>query len=940
MIERNNLSDVSLKIKFKKLKRLLIKIWIKVKLKPLIAFIIAITIFSLIALPFAYYFYSTQKEVQPIQAIPNDAALIFKINRIGQNWSKIEKSQVWRNYLQESQNNEITQNINIFLKLIIHNPGIAEAVKKNPLYISFHPMHDGKVGLLFTFQTNHSISDTDINAIIRSYFGPKIQIVVETFSGVSYQKVFLKKEGQVINLVFRNGLLIATTNASLINEVIEKLKSGTKITSPSSFSKVCQTENPKATAVLYINYRNISSLLSDHLKKDNYASFINISHFSDWTELDITINEKQILFNGFSTPGDSTNTFLNLFAGQKAQHTMIDSILPNNTAAFINIGFNDYQTIFRRLKIQLKQQGKLEIFEKQFKSVSDSLNFNAEQTLTSWIKNEMGIAITYNPSLSEEENMYAYFKTNSPGVADASLAILAKKNTMVYNGTLIRMIDIPSFLPTYYGKLFPKFDKYYFAIIKDYVVFAHSVNALTAVISSFNAGKVLASSPVFQNFRNNVSGSSNVWIYADLPQILNHLSNLIIPELKNNSHLIKIAKSAKLITVEYALENKLFYTSICMATDTSAHISSHNNQPEDQYDNKPVPDWSTILEGKVNAGPIVFKTSKGKQTILIDENNKIWSLNEKGEVLWNHLTGGHIIGNPRIIDYQGRSVIAFNSNDLIYLLNSEGEYIKDYPMRLPIAATNELVPFNGTREGHSFLIAASDNRLHAISVTGKNLNSWSSPQMKGPIRKSVQIIESNGRKLIVIKDESGRIKITDAKGDVNGDFEKVPLLSSNALSWANHTNSKGDIITAAADGDLLFIKRDGTSYKLPFETIIKHPFFIFDQFDNNGKPNYIFADEARLTVFNQQCEIVYEFNTKSFPRFQPYIYTAPNNRKYYLITLSNGNLIFLGPEGVVKDFPAITSDTPPCISPVSGKNIIEIISTENKIVRAYRYNIK
>lgn len=939
MIKRNNLSTVSLIIKTRKLKRLLIKIWIKVKLKPLIALAIAVIIFSLIILPLAYYFYSTQKEIQPIQAIPNDAALIFKINRIGQNWSKVEKCQVWRNYLQESQNNDIDQKINLFLKLIIHNPGIAKVVKDNPLFISFHPMHDGNIGILFTFQAQHSITDSDINPIVRRYFGPKIQIIVESFSGVSYRKIYFKKGGQIINLILRNGLLIASTNASLINETIEKIKSNTTVTSPSSFYKVCQTENPKAAAVLYINYRNIPSLLSNHLKKDSYASFFNVNHFSDWTELDITINEKQILFNGFSTPGDSTNTFLNLFADQKATHTVVDSILPSNTAAFINVGFKDYQTIFRRLKIQLKQQGKLEVFENQLRLISDSLNFNAEQTLTSWIKNEVGIAFTSNPSLSEEENIYAYFKTNSPGVADASLAILAKKNTMVYNGTLIRMIDLPSFLPTYYGKLFPKFDKYYFAVIKDYVVFAHSVNALTAVISSFNAGKVLASSPVYQNFRNNISGSSNVWIYIDLPQILKHLSNLILPELNNKSHLIKIAKSAKLLTAEYALENKLFYTSICIATDTSAYRPSHN-QSEDQIANKPVPDWSTTLEGKINAGPIIYKTSKGKQIVLIDENNKIWSINEKGEVQWNHLTGGHIIGNLRIIDYQGKNVIAFNSNDLIYLLDGNGEYIKDYPMRLPISATNELVPFMGTKEGLSFLIAGSDNRLYAIGINGKKLSSWSPPQMKRAIRNPVQIIEYSNRKLVVIKDEEGRIKISNSKGEVKGDFEKVPQLSSNSLFWANHTKSKGDIITAAADGDLLFINTDGTFYKLPFETIIKNPFFIFDQFDNNEKPNYIFADEARLTVFNQQCEIIYEFDTKSFPRFQPYAYTTPNNKKYYLMTLANGSLVFFGPQGVLKNFPVITSDTPPCIISLSGKNIIEIITTENKIVRTYQYNIK
>ncbi len=939
MIIRNTLSAVSLIIKFRKLKRLLKRIWVKIKLRPFFALIIATAVILLTAIPFVYYFYSALKERQPIEAIPNDAALIFKINRIGQNWSKIEKSQIWNNYLHETQDTIVNQKINLLLKLAVQKASLATVVKSNPLFISFHPMHNGDVGILFTFQTNHSINDSDINAMIRNYFGSGIQIVDESFAHVSYRKIFFKKEGLVINLVFRNGLLIATTNASLINEAIDKLKSGTRITSEPSFNKVCKTESPKAAAALYINYRNVSALLNNQLKKDSYASFLGISHFSDWTELDMTINEKQVLFNGFTTPGDSTNTYLKLFTGQQAQPTKVDSILPNNTAAFINIGFNDYKTIFRRSKIQLKQQGKLETFEKQLRFISDSLNFNAEQTLTAWIKNEMGIAITNNPSLSDEENVYAYFKTNSPGVADASLAILAKKNTMVYNGTLLRMIEIPSFLPTYYGKLFPKSDKYYFAVIKDYVVFACSVNALTAIISSFNAGNVLSSSPVYQNFRNNVSGSSNVWIYADLTQIIQHLSALILPPLNNKSPLIKMAKSAKLITAEYALENNLFYTSICIASDTSAKVLPHN-RPEDQYINKPIPVWTSIIEGNISAGPIVFKTSKGKQIVLVDENNKIWVLNDKGEVVWNHLTGGQIIGSPRIIDYHGESIIAFNSNELVYLLNSDGEYVKDYPMRLPFTAANELTPFYGAREGLAFLIASTDNRVHAIGINGKKLSSWSPPQMKAPVKKPIQIIDNNGRKLIVIQDEEGKIKVADSKGEVSGNFEKAPQLSSNGLIWANHTKSKGDIIAAAANGDLLFIKKDGTAYKLPFETIIKHPFFIFDQFDNTGRPNYIFADEARLTVFNQQCEIIYEFNTGSFPRFQPYIYTAPNNKKYYLITLANGHLVFFGPQGVLRDFPPLTSDAPPCILQLPGKNNILIMVTEKQVVRAYRYTIR
>ena len=934
---------VTLISKFKILTGIRKKLWLLFKLRPFLAVITALIVIILIASPFFYNIYWSQKDIPAINAIPNDAALILKINNLTQSWPLITKSLIWKTYTRETAYAQLESKMNRFLKFALQNAGFASAIKKYPLYISLHPLHEGGAGLLYTFQTGHSVHNRDLNPIILKYFGSKIQIVIQDFAGVSIRKIIFNKSTvstnkvHDINLVYLQGIMIASENMNLIDEAILMLQSGESITNQPAFKQVSSTESSKANAVLYINYHNVPALLNKQLNPKSLFNISGISSFCNWTELDILIKEKEILMNGFSSAGDSSNAFLSLFNDQQTQPSAVDSLLPGNTAGFINISFKDYKTIFRRYKRLLKAQSKLGILENKLKAISDSFNINAEQTLTGWIKSEMGVAITNNLSLTEDENVYAYFKTGSPGQAEASLSILAKNNSMLFNGITIHLIEYPSLLPLIYGKLFPSAQKNYFAIAGEYVVFARSVNAMTAFLSNFTSKNTLSTKPSFQNFKNFISGNSNIWVYSDLPEIIRHISTLLIPGDKQQYPIMHALRSAKLISAEFSLENKLFYTSICIDNDTN-NQTVYAPLTDEQLLNQPAPEWASYI-GNVQCGPTVVTTGNKSSILLIDGNNKIWCFNEKGEVEWSHITGGHILGEMRIIDFQGHKSIAFNSSELLYLLNINGEYETGFPLNLPFKSTNGLTSYSASKEGLTFFMASSNNYIQAITYKGKKPEWWTPVEMRTGVIKPVDIIDHNGRKLITIIDVTNRIKITDLKGISAGNFDKTPILSSNTQVCPNRMTAKGDIICAATDGDLLFIKKNGTFDILPFETVITNPFFLLDQFDNLGKPDYIFIDQARLTVFNQQREIIYEYNLSSFPRFQPFIFTALNNRKYYLITSGNGRLLLFDTDGIIKEFPSISSERPPSILSIAGTSSVLILTVEKQILNAYKYSL-
>ena len=927
--------------KFKTLTGIRKKLLILLKLKPILAIITVLIIIVLIASPFFYNLYWSQKEVPAINAIPSDAAIILKVNNLNQTWPLISSSQIWKNFIREKEYENLGSKFNNFIKLASQNAGFDYTIKKYPFYISLHPLHEGGAGLLFTIQTGHKIHDNNLNPFINKYFGSNIQILIRDFAGVSIRKIIFKnprgslQKDNVINLVLMQGILFASDNTSLINEAILMLQSGESIAKQRAFVRVSHTESLKAHAVLYVNYHNLPNLLNNQLDTKSLSTISGINRFSDWTELDILIKEKEILMNGFSSVGDSSNTYLNLFNDQKTRPSTVDSLLPGNTAAFINIGFKDYKTIFRRLKFQLKKQSKLYVFENKLKAISDSLNINAEQVLTGWMKDEMGIAITNNLSLSEEENVYAYFKTSSPGQTEASLSILAKRNSMFFNGITIHVIEYPSLLPLIYGNLFPDSKKYYFALAGDYVVFARSVNAMTAFLSSYTSKNTLSTSPAFQNFRNYISGTSNIWVYSDLTQIIRHISTLLLPGDKQKYPIMHAIRSAKLLSTEFSLENKLFYTSICIANDTTSQVANTPLSTE-QITNQQSPVWVSYI-GTVRSGPLVVKTEKGFYSFLIDGNNKIWCINDKGGVEWSHITGGHILGDLRIIDFQGHKCIVFNSSELIYLLKTNGEYENGFPLKIPFNATNGLTAYSTGREGLTFFLATSKNNIQAITIKGKKLEGWNPVETKARVIKPVEIIDHNGRKLITIIDEAGRIKITDMKGFLSGNFDKVPAISSNTQIWPNRLSFKGDIVCAAADGDLLYVNKNGTFDKLPFETVITHPFFLIDQYENIGKSDYIFLDQARFTVFNLQREIIYEYDLSSFPRFQPLIFIAPDNKKYSLITSGNSRLLLFNSLGILREFPSISSDCPPAIIPIDGSRSVLILTVEKQVLNAYKY---
>jgi hypothetical protein len=906
-----------------------------------LAIITSFVIVILIVLPFFYRLYWIQKEIPAINSIPADAAVVLKINNINQTLPLISRSLIWKNFTREKEFENLESKVNSFVKLALVSPGFGNSIKKYPLYISLHPLHEGGAGLLFALQTGHLIHDNDLNPFIRKYFGPNIQIVIRDFAGVPIRKILFKSPGvplqkdNVINLVLMEGILIASSNTGLINEAILMLKSGESIAKQLAFIRVGQTENLKAQAALYINYHNLPNLLNEQLDPKSLSNIAGINRFSEWTELDILIKEKHILMNGFSSVGDSTSTFLNLFNDQQTKPSSVDSLLPSNTAGFINIGFKDYKTIFRRLKLQLKKESKLDLFENKLKAISDSFNMNAEQSLTGWIKNEMGVAVTNNLSLSEEENVYAYFKTSSPGQAESSLSILAKRNSMFFNGITIHVIEYPSLLPLIYGNLFPDAKKYYFAVTGDYVVFARSVNAMTAFLSSYTSKNTLSTSPSFQNFKNYISGTSNIWIYSDLSQIIRHISTLLNPGDKEKYPIMHGIRSAKQLSVEFALENKFFYTSICIANDTA---TSPITSPliNDQIVNQPTPQWTSSV-GAVRSGPVVVRTDQGFLSFLIDENNKIWCINDKGGIEWSHITGGHILGELKITDYKGRKCLAFNSSELIYLLKTNGDNAEGFPLKIPFNATNGLTPYSSGKDGLVFFLASSRNNIQAINSRAQKMASWSPVDTKARVIKPVVIIDRNGKKLITIIDEGGRIKITDMKGIASGNFDKVPIISSNTQIWPNRLSSNGDIICGALDGDLLYIRKDGTYDKLPFETVITNPFFLIDSYENNGKQNYLFFDQARFTVFNLQREIVCEYDLASFPRFQPLIFTTSENRKYYLITAGNNRLLLFNSKGLIREFPSLSSETPPAVIQLEGTRSVLILTVEKKSLNAYKY---
>jgi len=818
-----------------------------------------------------------------IAAVPETSALIIELSNPVSTASKLtNSSDLWKEFSAIADINSINNQLLFFDSVANNNPEVCNIFCNHKMIISLHKGDSGDPGLLFIVRIPREISDSPVESLADIF---SIKLSKEEYAGAAINEIYFQGGNSPFYFTFYKGLLIGSFKNALLRESVATLNSNGYFENDPVYSKLKKTAGKKVDANIYVNYKELDKLKSAILNENTVNVTGSLSNFGQWTETDLIIKRDEILFNGYTTAPDSLAQYLSCFS-QEPQPVKAPEILPYNTSLFLDLSFGSYGKYLTGYKNYLKNTGRLSDYEKKLKKKNTKYGISLQKQFFSWITNETGIAIISGKN-NPEGSCYAFFHTNDIKNAEELLNIIGNKVAekskrkqnyeSSYNEYVIRRIDIPELLSSLFGPWFSPVKKNYYVAIKDYIVFANSPESLMHLINSFYIRKTLALNFNYQKFSDNISESSNIYLYCNVK----NSSAAIKPLLSENLQSVISGNIATITTLEgFAIQfsyiNKMYYT--------NAYLKYNPDYKEEKPTN-----WEVEVDDEISGKPYFIRNHRtGKLNIVVfDRSNNIYLIDNQGFVKWKKKLREASQSDIFMIDYyQNRKFqYLFNSKNYLYLFDLLGNEVTGYPVRLKTSATNGLSVFDYDNDGkYRLMLALEDNRIYDYNIKGEEVEGWNKIQMKKTVPYPVEYIRAGNKDYLLVTDENQNVTITNRRGETRIKIKKNFARAKNSRFYKNETNSKkGIFLTTDKNGKLTYITAKGKIKTTLFGNYSPDHFFLYEDFNGDNSKDFIYLDNKKITVFNKFKKELLSYSFDNKITVQPVIFTI-GNKKYLAVT--------------------------------------------------------
>jgi len=583
--------------------------------------------------------------------------------------------------------------------------------------------------------------------------------------------------------LYKDGIFIAAAQADEMKKTIDLLEDrAANLCNDFNFNTVRATAGKNALATIFVNAKLLAPIFAENIKDDFPALKAKIAAFPEWIGLDISLENGQLLANGYSNNADG---FIYASENQAAAENNICSDLPENTCFFLyqNIGdFADFKA-------------------KQFNSPT----FRSEQFFKDFFDGEMvsGFAVVDKKPLHQTN--FTMFSIKDSTLVAERLENAGKKSVhfpyYILRGDSAKYAEVCSFtiyiyeLPRRYG-LTAVFDDNatalkdleFATVIGRYVLVADNVDFLIELVRKIISGQTLATDALFSTAKENCSSNLAVFYYANFPVLLKYAD-----EIFENSFAEKIIKNqdklSDIQSIGWQMQNerRMIYHNIFLHYNktTSVNLPAENPPVEETPKENPQTKllWKTTLSEKsAPTAVIVHNKATGADEILIqDTKNNLHFYDHNGKLQWSVALESPILGNEiNQIDYykNNKYQFLFNTAKKLYIIDRKGHNIGKYPLDLPSEASAPLAVFDyeNTKEYRIF-IPAQDKKIYLYKKEGTRPSDWQFEKTENVAKLPVQYISTSNKDYLCVNDGT-RAYILNRRGEerikLKTDFNIAP----------------------------------------------------------------------------------------------------------------------------------------------------------------------
>ena len=610
---------------------------------------------------------------------------------------------------------------------------------------------------------------------------------------------------------------------------------------------------------------SFSLILKEEISKEFLNSIFNLNNKIQDNSLSFGVNifNDKILLNGLSFLDDSLKLSNNIFKGSISSELKNYEITPKNITSLKSYNFKNLNNYLKKASID-------EVKENRFSVI---LNNNSIEITEIKLDNEQVFIFRL-----DEIKLFKDYLINKNTISTKH------RGFEIYNNT---DLDINPFIS------FANFNnKEKILLFKDYLVFSNNEKTLKQFIndnlnkntlksnSSFN--RLFSSISSFNTLNNNYFSGSNYNFFNEL-NLLNSKNDFT----ENSFQLVQ--------------DNGIIHFNAVISKDT--------NEDENLKISKL---FDVEIDEEIIMYPHFVKNhvTKNLDIVVQDTKNNLYLISKDGKVIWKKKINQPILGQISQIDIykNGRLQLIFNTKNKIYVLDRNGNNVKQFPKTFNDPITQPLAVFDYDNNKNYRLLVTQGSELLMYDKNGKKVSGFKYKKSSNNITSKPKHFRILNKDFIVFK-IGNKMKILNRKGreriNVNDDinFSNQNVFEYNDKLISTTTDQKLVQIDINGVIDLSSLKNlslnsDGSNLVVLDENSIKlSPNIASIPFGNYGSPQLSNINKNLLiTLYDKQNKKSYLFNKNlildtSFPVYSliPMEIGDMNRDKKVELIISNKN---------------------------------------------------
>lgn len=845
------------------------------------------------------YWFTYIKEIKTpvssgINAIPMDAAVILESKQSVTGWNKLATSQMWDELMGTTTGKKLNAQARYIDSLLRSSPSIAQLLVNQSIFISAHSSGTNAFDFLFVYSLPNLSYQSPVNDFLKKVNNNK-EPFIRTYDDTDIHIIHPPNRDS-LSFTLLHGILMMSTNQTLVEDAIRQLKSGISFSTNPDFSKVISTAGKNVDGNFYVNYKKLPSLLHNFVSPTLHDATLGLSDFADYSGWDLTVKSNALLFSGFTQANDSSNSFLNLFAKQEPEEIELTRIIPSKTALLLFFGISDVKLFHRNYKTYLNYKQKSQQYEQYVNEINKKYRINVERGFLDWIKNEIALVITDPSSASVAENSYAVMQTTNIKDADKLLNAMVdsvclkngdRKDTIHDGEYTITRLNLPGVLAHLFGWQFDKIKANYFTSVDDYIVFANSSIALKNFIHDFEKNKTLEKDNNYRTFMENISGEANIYVYASLPRLLGVANGFLQQELATDAtnQQDKLKKFDK-FGLQFSTNKKLFYSSACIGFNA-------------KYELELKPEWEFKLDTSFHMMPYLVNNyrTNTKDIFIQDDTNTAFLISSEGKLSWRKQLPEPIAGSvfQPVSAKNPKMQIVFNTTKALYKLDENGRDAKGFPVKFPTTATNSIHMVSYEKgTDYRIFVAFKDKTIRCFNTLGVEVSGFRHMKTDNQVTLPVQYFRVKTKDYICAIDVEGKIYVTDRQGELHVKLkERLPQSATYVAVETGPDIEHTYFVTADSTGKIVRVSLSDFKEQFRLQRFDTPVNMIYSDLNNDGKKEYIFQSASELSVYNSQREFVLNYKFKQHMLPNPLLIKFPDGSTKLGAASSSSGLVYL-----------------------------------------------